>query len=519
MIEVVYSGEEHEEQDEVRIPKNIHQIGNNSSNKKIYIEDYVMTYLKKSPSGEDNVKYGVLLGDVKRAKGNVYIFVKGMVEVRDVIENSIIFNDDIWSGIYKDIKQFFEQLNIVGWYVSVPYRVSEDMNGIKKIHLDNFAGNDKVCFLKDRAENEEGFYSYEQSGLERQQGYYIYYEKNEKMKKVIVFGATGNLGAYITIYLKSVGYDVIAVGHRKDDNGFFASRGMKYYSVDITKPEEFEQLPTENIYCVAHFAGELPSRYSFHASDLVQSITIGTLNVLEYMRSCGCKKIIFPQTPSDMCQYHNNGSVIPVDAPRHFPLTGDHSIYTIAKNAAVDLIEHYHAEYGFSRFILRFFTIYQYHPNAYHYRDFQFHLMPYRMLMDRASKSLPIEVWGNCKKAKEMVYIKDFVRVVEKCVSSPLEGGMYNVGNGWQVSLEEQIKGIIEVFSPKDNPSKIIYCPEKSDPLENAFDVSKTFSELDYKPEFSYIDQLRDFKKEMEEEPMAQLWGVKTDYPKNCKNK
>ena len=44
--------------------------------------------------------------------------------------------------------------------------------------------------------------------------------KNEKMKKVIVFGATGNLGAYITIYLKSVGYDVIAVGHRKDDNGF-----------------------------------------------------------------------------------------------------------------------------------------------------------------------------------------------------------------------------------------------------------------------------------------------------------
>ena len=45
MIEVVYSGEEHEEQDEVRIPKNIHQIGNNSSNKKIYIEDYAFTYI------------------------------------------------------------------------------------------------------------------------------------------------------------------------------------------------------------------------------------------------------------------------------------------------------------------------------------------------------------------------------------------------------------------------------------------------------------------------------------------
>ena len=42
------------------------------------------------------------------------------------------------------------------------------------------------------------------------------------MKKVLVFGATGTVGAYTCIYLKERGYDVIAVGHRKDDNGFFA---------------------------------------------------------------------------------------------------------------------------------------------------------------------------------------------------------------------------------------------------------------------------------------------------------
>ena len=38
--------------------------------------------------------------------------------------------------------------------------------------------NDDKGQSKDRAENEEGFYSYEQSGLGKQQGYYIYYEKN-----------------------------------------------------------------------------------------------------------------------------------------------------------------------------------------------------------------------------------------------------------------------------------------------------------------------------------------------------
>ncbi|MGM9813176.1 MAG: NAD-dependent epimerase/dehydratase family protein [Muribaculaceae bacterium] len=333
------------------------------------------------------------------------------------------------------------------------------------------------------------------------------------MKRVIVFGATGNLGAYIAIHLKSQGYDVIAVGHRQSDNNFFANRGMSYYSVDIREPESFKALPDKDIYAICHFASSLPSRYAYNPIELFETITIGTLNVLEYMKTCKCKKIVFPQTPSDMAKYHNNGSIIPADAPRHFPLTGDHAVYTIAKNAAVDLMEHYQAEIGIQYFALRFFTIYQYHPNPYHYADFKRRMMPYRMLMDRAMKSLPIEIWGNCKKAKEMVYIKDFVRLVQSCIESDKPGGCYNCGNGWQVTLEEQIKGIIEVFSPKDKPSEIIYVKDKPDPLENAFDMSKTFQDFpSYRPQYSYIEQLRDFKREMEEEPMAQLWGKKDDY-------
>jgi nucleoside-diphosphate-sugar epimerase len=331
-------------------------------------------------------------------------------------------------------------------------------------------------------------------------------------KKVIVFGATGNLGAPIAVYLKENGYDVIAVGHRKGDNGFFEEMGVPYYSVDIEDPKQFDILPTDDIYAVAHFASSLPSRYAYNPIDLFESITIGTLNVLEWMNKVGCKKIVFPQTPSDMASYHNCGKVIPEDAPREFPLTGDHSVYTIAKNAAVDLIEHYHAEFGISRFVFRFFTIYEYHPNAYHYRDFIRHMMPFRMLMDRASKSLPIEIWGNCKKAKEMVYIKDFVRLVKLAVDSNIEGGIYNVGNGWQVSLEEQILGIIEVFSPKDKPSPVTYVKDKPDPLENAFDITKIKRDFGYEPHYSYIEQLKDFKHDMETEPFAKLWGTKDDY-------
>ena len=185
MIEMVYSSKESEEQGNVTIPKNIRQIGENNSNQKIYVEDNVITNLKKRTGKQEDVNYGVLLGEIKRKNGNTYVFVKGMVEVRELIENSLIFNDDIWAAIYKDIKKYFSKMNIVGWFVSVPYRVRDDLKGIRKLHLDNFAGNDKVCFLTDRTENDENFYMCKQGNLEKQSGYYIYYERNEKMKKYI----------------------------------------------------------------------------------------------------------------------------------------------------------------------------------------------------------------------------------------------------------------------------------------------------------------------------------------------
>lgn len=330
------------------------------------------------------------------------------------------------------------------------------------------------------------------------------------MKKIVVFGATGNLGAYTSIHLKELGYDVHAVGYRASDNGFFKSKGITYYSLDITDSTSFKTLPKE-IYGIVHLAGKLPSRSDYNPKALISSIMLGTINVLDYMVSAGGKRIVFPQTPYDQYQKHNTPNIIKADDPRTFPLTGDHSVYTIAKNAAIDLIDHYAATYDFKRFHLRFFTIYNYHPDPYHFADFKRKMMPYRMLMDRAQKSLDIEVWGDSSRSKEMVYVKDFTQVVERCFESDAPGGIYNVG-GKAVSLEEQIDGIIEVFSPTGAPSKKIYKPNMPDPRLLKLDISKTESELGYSQKYSYLDSLKDFKKDMENEPFALLWGKKEDF-------
>ena len=48
------------------------------------------------------------------------------------------------------------------------------------------------------------------------------------MGKIVIFGATGTVGVYTSLKLKEDGYDVVAVGRRKSDNGFFADYGIPY---------------------------------------------------------------------------------------------------------------------------------------------------------------------------------------------------------------------------------------------------------------------------------------------------
>lgn len=336
----------------------------------------------------------------------------------------------------------------------------------------------------------------------------------ENKETVLVLGATGNLGAYSALALKQAGFKVIASGKRTSYSGFFAQYGIAYYSVDLTVEHSLDVFLDKGISIVADFAGELPSRCAYNPQALVRTIPEATLNVLEFMRVAGVKKIIFPTTPYDLFQYHESGVPIDPDAPRSFPPTGDHSIYAIVKNAAVDLIENYHDEYGISRFIPRFFTIYQYHPNAYHYVDGKLRMMPYRMLMDRASKGEPISIYGNPERVKEIVYIKDFTQVVVNAARSSLDGGFYNIGSPYRVSLDKMIRGIVDVFSPEDHKSQISYDPSKPDTLQSMLDWTKTHDELGYAPQYDYIRLLEDFKEEMQAEPMAGLWGSRSDFEK-----
>jgi UDP-glucose 4-epimerase len=203
---------------------------------------------------------------------------------------------------------------------------------------------------------------------------------------------------------------------------------------------------------------------------------------------------------------------IPADIIRKNPETGDHAIYSICKNTAVELIEHYYYQYKIKRFILRLPTIYAYHPNNYFYVNGDKKPIGYKFIINRAIRGEPVEVWGDPTKSKEITYIGDLNQIIENAIKSNLDGGVYNVGRGIGVSLDEQIKGIIEIFSPKEHQSEIIYRPDMPNAREIIHDISKTEKDLGYKPKYDYMKLLKAYKAEMESGRFKDLWGEEKDY-------
>lgn len=194
MIETIYSNENGESdgtgrtQTGFRMPKNIRQVGKGNIARKIYVEDYVMTYIKQLAGGDyTGCRLAVLVGQCIKIENCRNIFISGAVEVNDPdCLRDIAFTNDTWSSIYEDIKKYFIETEIVGWYIGGPGYLLAEEDKILKTHIDNFAGQDKVLLTYDSLEKEEAFLSYENNKLCRQEGYYIYYEKNEEMQNYII---------------------------------------------------------------------------------------------------------------------------------------------------------------------------------------------------------------------------------------------------------------------------------------------------------------------------------------------
>lgn len=172
-----------------KLPDNIRQVGEQPEGKRVYIEDYVVTYIHKIFQKEREDAIVVLVGKEGEKQAANTIFVYGAVMAKaDILEGENAITKEIWEKIFQDIGKYFPGGQVCGWGCGVSMWTSQIDKSVKKLQDKYFARENAVIFLEDLGEKEEKVFLWKEGQMNGLSGYTIYYGKNPMMQEYVLAG-------------------------------------------------------------------------------------------------------------------------------------------------------------------------------------------------------------------------------------------------------------------------------------------------------------------------------------------
>ncbi len=176
------------------LPKNVRQVGEPGQHGKIYIEDYVVTYLNRLAKPEQAyVRGAVLFGNICFTQEGPAVFISGAVEAENLEFNvdESIFDEEICEALRKKGERYFPGQTMVGWFLSRMGFSVEINQKMTEVHFKHFPGEYQVLYMIDSLEKEDAVYMTVNGYIIKQKGYYIYYEKNKGMQEYMIAAEGG----------------------------------------------------------------------------------------------------------------------------------------------------------------------------------------------------------------------------------------------------------------------------------------------------------------------------------------
>lgn len=133
---------------EWKLPKNTRQVGDGSGDKKLYVEDYVATYLNRL-SGQKETAKALLLGTVKEQNLYPYVFVDAAIEIED-----FRMSEEEKIQLDKQIETEFGIKKVVGWFLSSKEKPVIYNQEILDIYKQLFQEENQVLLVADSLEDE-----------------------------------------------------------------------------------------------------------------------------------------------------------------------------------------------------------------------------------------------------------------------------------------------------------------------------------------------------------------------------
>lgn len=227
-----------------------------------------------------------------------------------------------------------------------------------------------------------------------------------------------------------------------------------------------------NVVSIIHLAAQAGVRYSLEQPrKYISSNILGFLNVLEFCRKIGLKKLI----------YASSSSVYGMNSKQPFSESevcdSPVSLYAATKRSNELMASTYNHLYGLESIGLRFFTVY----GPWGRPD----MAPF-LFTKAAIEGKPIQVFNNGNQRRDFTYIDDIVNGVLQIWRQPEKIEMAeicNIGNGAPVGLMDFIEAI-EVATGESLEKD--FKPAQAGDVEETFaDIQKLQSIFNYKPQIS----------------------------------
>jgi UDP-glucose 4-epimerase len=284
---------------------------------------------------------------------------------------------------------------------------------------------------------------------------------SDNRSTILVVGGAGYIGSHAVLALKQAGYEVVIFDNLEYGHRELVDRVLDVELVvgDTRDPAALATLFAQHkIDAVMHFAAYIAVGESvtepgmYYANNVV-----GTLNLLEAMRSAKIDKFVFSST----CAVYG--------VPQFTPLVEDHpfapiSPYATSKLMVENILADFDQAYGLRSVRFRYFNAAGADPSGRLGEDHspETHLIPL-VLLTAMGKREHISVYGTDYPTPDGTCIRDYVHVQDLAsahvlgLKHLLAGGdsqIFNLGNGNGFSVKEVIETAKQVTGKE---IKVVY--------------------------------------------------------------
>lgn len=199
-----------------KLPENIRQMGEQPEKNRVYIEDYVVTYMHQIFQKKQEEAIVIFVGQKGEGKAKNCSFIYGAVEIElDLLAGNQAFTQETWDKIYDKVHEYFPGSQVLGWGCGVGMWNSQIDKNVRQIQQKHFSQEEKLLFLEDLSEKEEKIWHWYHGKLQEMSGYVIYYDKNPQMQDYMLGDKPQK--SFEAEYQDSVTSNVREVIHRKEE--------------------------------------------------------------------------------------------------------------------------------------------------------------------------------------------------------------------------------------------------------------------------------------------------------------